>query len=294
MTLKLDALLDDKPATVGNVPDGFDALIVGDLARALAGRRHDAAGVVHIARDGQRLAAVERSLAFMAPDVERLVLPGWDCQPYDRVSPNAAIIAQRTTTLARLAVSRGGEKPRVVLTTVNAALQRVATPQNVARQSFSAAPGNVVDLKQLTEWLEINGFMRSSTVRDYGEYAVRGGIVDLFPAGHAEPIRLDFFGDTLECIRPFDPGTQRSTGQLRALDLVPMSEVQLTSDTIRRFRQSYAATFGAPNRDDQLYAAVSEGRRYPGMEHWLPLFHDGLATLFDHLPDARYVLDPLA
>ncbi|GLK80840.1 transcription-repair coupling factor [Methylopila turkensis] len=294
MTLKPDALLTLAPVTVTNVPDGFDALILADLARAMAARAHDAAGVVFVARDSQRLAAMERALDFVAPEVERLTFPAWDCQPYDRVSPNAAVIAQRTTTLARLARTRGGDKPRIVLTSVNAALQRVATPEAVARQSFSAAPGNVVDLKKLADWLEINGFMRSSTVRDYGEYAIRGGIVDLFPAGHAEPIRLDFFGDVLETIRPFDPETQRSTGQLRALDLVPMSEVQLTSDTIRRFRQAYAATFGAPTRDDQLYAAISEGRRYPGLEHWLPLFADRLSTLFDHVADARVVLDPLA
>jgi len=294
MTLKLDALLDRQPATVGGVPDGFDALLIADLARALSARSHAAGGLVHVSRDGTRLAAVDRALAFMAPEVERLVFPGWDCQPYDRVSPNGPVVAARMTTLARLAATRGGDKPRIVLTTVGAALQRVATPESVARQSFSAAPGNVVDLKALSEWLETNGFMRSSTVRDYGEYAIRGGIVDLFPAGHAEPIRLDFFGDTLESIRPFDPETQRSTGQLRTLDLVPMSEVQLTSETIRRFRQSYAATFGAPGPNDPLYAAISEGRRYPGMEHWLPLFHERLGTLFDHLPDARYVLDPLA
>jgi transcription-repair coupling factor (superfamily II helicase) len=293
MTLKLSSLLDAAPATISNVPDGFDALIVADLARALAAQKHGSAGVLHVARDGSRLAAIERALAFVAPDVERLTFPSWDCQPYDRVSPNPAVVAARTTTLARIAATRTGDKPRVVLTTVNAALQRVATPEHVARQSFSAAPGNMVDLKALAEWLEVNGFTRSSTVRDYGEYAIRGGIVDLYPAGHAEPLRLDFFGDTLESIRPFDPETQRSTGQLRALDLVPMSEVQLTSETIRRFRQSYAASFGNPGRDDPLYAAVSEGRRYPGMEHWLPLFHDGLATLFDHLAEARVVLDPL-
>ena len=293
MTLKLPALLELRPATVANVPDGFDALVVADLARAIAAKAHDAQGVLHISRDASRMAALERALAFMAPDVERLTFPNWDCQPYDRVSPNAAVVAARTTTLARLSASRGGEKPRVVLTTVGAAVQRVGAPEVVARQSFSAAPGNVVDLKALAEWLEVNGFMRASTVRDYGEYAIRGGIVDLFPAGHAEPIRLDFFGDTLESIRPFDPETQRSTGQLRVLDLVPMSEVQLTSETIRRFRQSYTATFGVAGRDDQLYSAVSEGRRYPGMEHWMPLFHERLATIFDHLPQARVVLDSL-
>ncbi|HEY0293062.1 MAG TPA: transcription-repair coupling factor, partial [Hansschlegelia sp.] len=200
--------------------------------------------------------------------------------------------AERIAALHRLQGKR--DRPQLVLTTANAATQRALTPFRIRQLVATLAPGERIDRDRLAGLLSANGYVRTDTVHDQGEYAVRGGIVDLFPAGHAEPIRLDFFGDTLESIRPFDPETQRSTGQLRALDLVPMSEVQLTSDTIRRFRQSYAATFGAPNRDDQLYAAVSEGRRYPGMEHWLPLFHDGLATLFDHLPDARYVLDPLA
>ena len=101
--------------------------------------------------------------------------------------------------------------------------------------------------------------------------------------GAPAPIRLDFFGDTLESIRPFDPETQRSVGQLRALDLVPMSEAQLTTETIRRFRQGYAAEFGAPRRGDTLYEAVSEGRRAIGLEHWLPLFYERLDTLFDYV-----------
>ncbi len=143
------------------------------------------------------------------------------------------------------------------------------------------------------QWLETNGFLRASTVRDTGEYAVRGGILDLYPPGHPAPVRLDFFGDTLESIRPFDPETQRSISQMKALDLVPVSEVLLTQETMRRFRQAYIADFGAPHRGDALYEAVSEGRRYPGVEHWLPLFHDGLETLFDHLPGAAVVLDHL-
>ena len=121
-------------------------------------------------------------------------------------------------------------------------------------------------------------------MREPGDYAVRGGIIDLYPPGMDEPVRLDFFGDTLETIRSFDPETQRTTDQLRALDLVPVSEFQLTTETIRRFRTGYVAAFGAPSPDDQLYHAVSEGRRHPGMEHWLPLFHDRLDTLFDYVP----------
>ena len=121
--------------------------------------------------------------------------------------------------------------------------------------------------------------MRASTVREPGDYAVRGGIIDLYAPGMAEPVRLDFFGDTLETIRSFDPESQRTTDQLRALDLVPVAEFQLTTETIKRFRLGYVEAFGAPAPDDLLYHAVSEGRRHPGMEHWLPLFHDRLDTI---------------
>ena len=102
------------------------------------------------------------------------------------------------------------------------------------------------------------------------------------------------FGDTLETIRSFDPESQRTTDQLRALDLVPVAEFQLTTETIRRFRLGYVEAFGAPAPDDLLYHAVSEGRRHPGMEHWLPLFHDRLDTLLDYVPGSSVVLEPLA
>ena len=148
-------------------------------------------------------------------------------------------------------------------------------------------------MDELARWLETNGFLRASTVRETGEYAQRGGIVDLYRAGLPAPIRLDFFGDTLESIRAFDPETQRTTGQLRALDLVPMSELRLVSDTMRRFRQAYTARFGGETRGDALYETISEGRRHPGAEHWLPLFYDKLDTLFDYFGDAPLLLDPL-
>src|SRR5690606_22144882 len=104
----------------------------------------------------------------------------------------------------------------------------------------------------------------------------------------------DFFGDTLESIRAFDAATQRTTGQRKEIVLEAMSEVTLSPDMISRFRRNYIEAFGAPTRDDALYAAISEGRRFAGMEHWLPLFHERLETLFDYLPGAPVVFDHLA
>ncbi|WP_029356049.1 transcription-repair coupling factor [Bosea sp. 117] len=288
-------LASGRTVTLANVPAGMQGLVVADLARTLAARP-DAPWptLVVVCRDSERMAEMERALGFFAPGVEVLPLPAWDCLPYDRASPNGAVVARRMTTLARLARVKGREAGSIVLTTVNAALQRVPARSLIATQSFSAAPGNALNLDEVVAWAEVNGFLRTPTVRDTGEYAVRGGILDLFPPGLPAPIRLDFFGDTLESIRSFDPETQRTATQMRALDLVPMSELQLTSETMRRFRMAYVAAFGAAQRGDLLYEAVSEGRRYPGMEHWLPLFHEGLDTIFDYAGGAPLVMEAQA
>jgi len=284
-----------KPVTLSGVADGAEGLVIADLARAVAaGRNAPAVSLLVVCRDGQRLAALARGLAFFAPKIERLEFPAWDCLPYDRVSPHAGVLAQRMTTLSRLANVEARDKPAVVLTTVNAILQRVPPRTMVMGQSLSAAPGNVLPMERVASWLELNGYTRASTVREPGDYAVRGGILDLYAPGMGEPVRLDFFGDQIETIRAFDPETQRTQYDLRALDLVPVSEFQLTSETIRKFRLGYMAAFGAATRDDLLYEAVSEGRRYPGMEHWLPLFHDHMDTLFDYLDRTPVVLEPLA
>ena len=287
------ALLRKDHPTLAGSPEGYDALVLAGLARRLAGKIEAPTLAVFVSRDGQRMQRLEAALAFVAPELEVLTLPAWDCQPYDRASPNGAIMARRMTTLARLARTRSSEaRPRVLLTTVNAMLQRVPAKALVGAQSFAAAPGNVVDTMELSAWLEMGGYLRASTVRETGEYAVRGGIVDLFPPGMPNPVRLDFFGDTLESIRTFDPETQRSLATMRALNLVPVSETQLTTDTIRRFRQGYLAAFGMPGRNDTLYETVSEGRRFAGMEHWLPLFHERMDTVFDYCGAASYILDP--
>jgi transcription-repair coupling factor (superfamily II helicase) len=293
-----ERLAPGKPLLLAGVADGAEGLVIADLARAVAAAaKPPAVSAAVICRDGPRMATLARALAFFAPDIEVLEFPAWDCLPYDRVSPHAAVVAQRMTTLARLAAVKGRERPAVLLTTVNAILQRVPARETVARQSLAAAPGNVLPMAGITQWLELNGFNRASTVREPGDYAVRGGILDLFPPGMDAPVRLDFFGDTLESIRSFDPETQRTTSELRALDLVPVAEFQLTSDTIRLFRTGYVAAFGAAGPDDVLYEAVSEGRRYAGMEHWLPLFHKQMATLFDYLDAGSatpVILEPLA
>src|SRR5258708_2639405 len=248
-----ERLLPGRPMTLAGVADGAEGLIAADLARAVAARpKPPATSLVVICRDGPRMAQLARALAFFAPEIEISEFPAWDCLPYDRVSPHSGVVAQRMIALSRLARLKGRERPGIVLTTVNAASQRVPPRELLAVQSLSAAPGNLLAMDGVTKWLELNGYNRVSTVREPGDYAVRGGIVDLYPPGAGDPVRLDFFGDTLESIGWFDAETQRSMDTLRALNLVPVSEFQLTTETIRRFRTGNVEAFGAAP-DDPLY-----------------------------------------
>ncbi|MGD9914555.1 MAG: transcription-repair coupling factor [Rhizobiaceae bacterium] len=275
---------------VDGVADGYEAFAVAAASAELAPE----SPLVFVARDGQRLGPIAEALAFVAPGLPVLELPAWDCLPYDRVSPGGDAAARRLDALAGIIELVKKPHRAVILTTANATLQRIPPQSFIAAQTFRAKPGNTVDMNALVARLERSGFERVPTVRDVGEFAVRGGILDLFAPGAAEPLRLDFFGDTLESVRAFDAASQRTVGQRNAVILQPMSEVALTPETISRFRRAYIGEFGAPSRDDVLYTSISEGRRFAGMEHWLPLFHEELQTLFSYLPDAPVVFDHLA
>ena len=269
---------------MGGAPEGFDAqLILREL-------RKTGAPVLHVARDDKRLAEMRAALRFFAPDVVVLEFPGWDCLPFDRVSPNADVSASRMATLAALAYG-GITGPFVVLSTVSATMQRVPPREILRKSAFSARVGGQVDEKGLRDFLVHMGFVQAPTVMEAGDFAIRGGIIDIFPPGQLGPIRLDLFGDTLDGVRRFDPVTQRTTETLETVELAPVSEVILDERAVTRFRQNYRIEFGAGGHDDPLYEAVSAGRKHQGVEHWLPFFYDGLETLFDYLPDASVFVD---
>lgn len=275
--------------TLSNVPDGMQPMVLAKLVEdRLKAAPDDSASLVFVARDGRRMQRMAEILGAMLPGHAILTLPAWDCLPYDRVSPNTVTIAARMNTLA--ALTNGG-KGAVVLTAVNALIQKLPPRDVVETMSFSAAVGRVVDSEKLIGWASNNGYLRVPTVRESGEYAVRGGLVDLFPASAEAPLRFDFFGSQLESIRTFDPDSQRTTGTLKRVDLTPMSEVILNEETIRRFRQNYTATFGGNTVDDTLYASVSGGSRYSGTEHWLPFFYEHMDRLADYTGDAPFVFD---
>ncbi|OOY04951.1 transcription-repair coupling factor [Thioclava sp. F28-4] len=267
---------------LSGAPEGFDAAL---LAKELAKGK----SVIHVARDDRRLAAMRGALAFFAPEATVLDFPAWDCLPYDRVSPNADISATRMATLAALASGMPG--PFVLLTTLSAAMQRVPAREVLAGASFTAQVGKRINEQALREFLVRMGFSQASTVSEPGDYAIRGGIIDIFPPGEGGPVRLDLFGDVLDDARRFDPVSQRTTEKLKGVELAPVSEVILDEAAITRFRQNYRIEFGSGGAEDPLYEAVSAGRKQAGMEHWLGFFHEKLETIFDYLPNASVMLD---
>src|SRR6056300_196225 len=277
---------------IWGAPDGVASLAL--LQIALAGK-----SFIYVARDDVRMTAMGDSLRRLSPDLRLLEFPAWDCLPFDRLSPQGGLVGRRIETLAQLA-SDAGTRPRILLTTINAILQRVPPKTYFTDSSLVITAGQATkDLTNgqtlgpaaLADYLAGQAYLRTDTVRETGEFAVRGGILDVFPPGQTTPARLDFFGDDVETIRSFDPATQRSIGKLENLILRPVAEFMMNEATIAQFRTSYLSLFGAKASRDALYESVSAGRSHPGIEHWLPLFHDNLACLTDYCSGWPIVLD---
>ena len=268
---------------LSGAPDGFDANILSNFIS------EKQKSIIFVARDDKRLDLMRKSLWFFSPNIPVLNFPSWDCLPYDRVSPNADVSSARMATLA--ALSSGFEAPLVLLTTLNAITQYIPNRTIVSNNSFVAIVGRTINVKELRSYFSKMGFVQTPTVTEPGDYAIRGGIIDVFPPGESGPVRMDLFGDELESARRFDPVTQRTVENLDRIEFAPVSEVILDDVSINRFRNNYRKEFGSAGLDDPLYEAVSAGRKHQGYEHWAPYFHDGMETIFDHLPNAVIFMD---
>ncbi len=248
--------------------------------------------IVHVLPSDKDMAATAVLCEYLAPNYPVLQLPAWDTLPYDRVSPSHAITAARLNTLSQLVVSQKStsslttDTPYILLTTINAITQKLPPRAQFAKARFAIKKGDILTRDALFEFLTANGYSRVGKVMEAGEYAVRGALIDLFPSGYEQAIRIDMFGDEVESLRRFDPLTQISDVAVESLELRAVSEVLLQPETIARFRSRYLELFGAVTQDDPLYASISEGRTYQGMEHWLPLFYEQLDTLADYCDGA--------
>ncbi|WP_336279301.1 transcription-repair coupling factor [Bartonella sp. CB175] len=271
------------------ITDGFEAFAIAKLSSQIAPNKP----LIYVVRDGTKIPHLLQTLNFIEPNLPVIQFPAWDCLPYDRVSPGISVMARRLSALTHISNLRKKPHAAIILTTANAVMQKLPPQKMIESQIIYARVGQTINMEHLVQSLESNGFERVTVVRDVGEFAVRGGIIDIFSPMDVEPLRLDFFGDTLETIRVFDSETQRTTGKKNELLLQSMSEVVLAPELVNRFKRNYIHTFGVSQKNNMLYEAISQGRRFAGMEHWLPFFYENLDTFFDHCGDLPIIFEHL-
>lgn len=284
----MDNLLQHGVLRLDGAPEGQDARILALMAREAWETARSP--MLHVVLDDARLYTLKSLWHFFAPDIHVITIPAWDCLPYDRVSPNQDVIAERVRAFVELASLAERKGPTIIVTPVNAASQRIPALKYFAGSLFILKKGGRLNRDKLQEFLVNQGYQRSDTVREPGEFAIRGSIIDLYPAGFELPVRIDCFDDEIETIRNFDPQEQISLETIDELTLTPATEIILSQENIGNFRARYREYFGAQQGNDPLFEAISEGHRYPGMEHWLPLFYAETQTLFDAVPERTPVV----
>ena len=271
-------------ATISGIASGAEALAIANLS---AQKRQP---IIFVARDDARASLLIDGLHFFAPQLEVLSFPAWDCLPYDRVSPHASIISERMHALSRLALHKSNPA-MVVVTTANAFTQRVLPQSRLFDAAFEAKVGDTIQREKLQHYLVRNSYRRVGTATEPGEFATRGSIIDIMPPDAQKGMRLDFMGDTLETIRHYDPLTQLTEQKISQIALIPASEILFDEPSIELFRTKYRELFSNSSTEDPLYQAISEGRQFAGMEHWLPLFYPNLEKITDYLPAHTLIFD---
>lgn len=278
-------------AKLTGIPASAQALALSRLIQGSVPPLPAPHSILHIATSDRALESLQQQLSFFAPDVEVISFPAWDTMPYDRASPQPTIMAARIKTLGILAAQEKAKKQRIILTTVSAALQKLPPREIMGRAAFTIRSSSKLKQDELVAYLIEQGYRRSGKAMEPGEFALRGGIIDIIPSGSGEGVRIDMFGDDVESMKPFDPMTQISSGTIEQLMLFPMSEVLLSEENITRFRSGYRDLFGAVSKEDPLYEAISQGTNHSGMEHWLPLFYENTNTLIDYCEGSLITLD---
>ena len=263
---------------VAGAPEGYDAVLLARFAE-----KAEASGLLHIARDHRRLVRVRRALAFFAPELEAIPLVSWDCTPYDRRSPSAALSALRVDTLLKL--GRPAARPRVVLTTTQAFLRRLPPQGLLETSAFKAAIGDDIE-EALRHFLLRNGYSPADSIGAPGDFIWDDDRIDVFVPGGTGKLRIDLLNGALNAVRRGD-----DEEELDRLELPPMSEVVLNDRSMQQFQTNYQEQFGKVEGHDPLFEAVAQGRRMTGMEHWLPLFYGRTETLCEYLPGCPVTLD---
>lgn len=260
--------------TLGNLVGHSDILAISQAAQQFNGL------TVVVTPDTRTALRLEKSLPQFAHLPVQL-FPDWETLPYDNFSPHQDIISARLSALFELQQGR----KQIFLLPINTLMQKVCPPSYLANNVLLIKKGDRFSIQNLRLQLENAGYRAVDQVLEYGEYAVRGAILDLYPMGADEPFRLDFFDDEIDSIRTFDVDTQRTKAEIAEINLLPAHEFPADSNGIEHFRSKFRETFGEIRREpEHIYQQVSKGILNAGIEYWQPLFFAEMASLFDYLP----------
>jgi len=258
----------DKSCVLINVPSSAQGFLTAEISKNF--KEND---LIFIAKNDAHIEEIKQQLSFFAPHLQILIFPAWDCLPFDRTSPKPLISSSRIKTLHRL-LNRADNQNFLIITSVNAILQKVISPSEIASSGLFLQVGSKISIEKIAQFLNLKGYQREINANDVGQFALRGSIVDIVvqEAMEITGYRLDFFGEEIESIKVFDPLTQISAENLRQIEILPNSEVVLNEKTIENFRKNYRQNFGA-SLNNSFYSAISAGRAQNGMEHWLSFFY---------------------
>ncbi|AJE08938.1 transcription-repair coupling factor [Mannheimia haemolytica] len=260
--------------TLGNLVGYSDTLAISQAARAFYGL------TVVVTPDTRTALRLEKALPQFAGLPVQL-FPDWETLPYDNFSPHQDIISARLSALFELQQGR----QQILLLPINTLMQKVCPPNYLANNVLLIKKGDRFSIQKLRLQLENAGYRAVEQVLEYGEYAVRGSILDLFPMGAEEPFRLDFFDDEIDSIRTFDVDNQRTKTEIAEINLLPAHEFPTDSNGIEHFRVKFREKFGEIRREpEHIYQQVSKGILNAGIEYWQPLFFEEMASLFDYFP----------
>ena len=285
--MELPKLISGKRFTLPRPVGSADALLLAQL-----GTREKAAGklmaiVTADAVDAQRLI---EEMTFFAPDLRCALFPDWETLPYDTFSPHQDLISERLATLWRIQQRNRDTGADVVLIPATTALYRVAPPSFLAGYTFHFKVKQKLDEAKLKSQLTLAGYSHVTQVVSPGEYAVRGGLIDLFPMGSPVPYRVDLFDDEIDSIRTFDPDSQRSLYPVPEVRLLPGREFPMDDDARAKFRSRWRELLDGDPTRSRIYKDMGNGVATAGIEYYLPLFFEETATVFDYLGDAATVV----
>jgi len=281
--MQLPALVPGKRYTLPRPLGSADALLLARFAQAQAAQGRLTAIVTAEPADTQRL---EDELAFFAPGLRVAVFPDWETLPYDTFSPHQDLISERLATLWRIKQQRDVD---VVLLPASTALVRLAPPSFLAGYTFHFKQKEKLDEAALKAQLTLAGYTHVSQVVSPGEYAVRGGLIDLYPMGSPVPYRVDLFGDEVDSIRTFDPDSQRSLYPVPEVRLLPGREFPMDEDARAAFRARWREKMEGDPTKVRLYKDIGTGIATAGIEYYLPLFFDATATIFEYLGESAVI-----